>query len=390
MAATAVLAVPGAASANDEKRVERYLQAFYESALWHDGKSAVWVRKWGQPLRVRMAGPMAETYGSMVLGRLKAMTEIAGLEVSVVPTFDRNTNVFIEFVDTSSLVANGRAAGCVTHTYSGPGNLYAYAHVLINLRMGNELSHCITHELMHLLGFPGHPHGIDSVLSYVYRRDDLTDADRMSLRVLYDPRIEAGAFQFPAMAAAREAIIDRLVAEGAPEETREHGKRFIRNLVPLTVSLAEKGNAGLQYQLGIAYTFGQVVERDPVKGLTWLRQAASASGPENKTMAVQGKAMVAHAYMVGRGVAKDPVAAIPWYRQAADQGHLLAQQVLGMAYRDGVGVEADPVEAYKWLTLAAEQKDAEAQTHLSRLTPVLSPSQIEEGRRRVSGWSPSP
>lgn len=390
IAAATVLLAPFARAAADEKRVEHYLQAFYESALWHDGKSAVWVRKWAQPLRVRMTGRMAESYSDMVLSRLKAMTDIAGLELYVTQTFDKNTNVLIEFVDTSSLTANGRAAGCVTHTYSGPGNVYAYAHVLINLRMGNELTHCITHELMHLLGFPGHPHGIDSVLSYVHRRDDLTDVDRMSLRVLYDPRVEAGAFQLPAMVAARAAIVDRLVAEGAPAETREQGQRYVQNLVPLTVSLAERGNVSLQYQLGIAYTFGQIVERDPAKGLSWLRQAASAPGPENKTMAVQGKAMVGHAYMIGRGVAKDPAAAISWYRQAANQEHLVAQQVLGVAYRDGVGVEPDAVEAYKWLTLAAEQKDVEAQTHLSKLTPVLSPSQIEEGRRRVSGWHPAP
>ncbi len=390
IAAAAVLAAPFAATASDEKRVEHHLQAFYESALWHDGKSAVWVRKWAQPLRVRMTGPMAETYGDLVLGRLKTMTEIAGLEFSLLQAGDKNTNFLIEFVDTRSLVANGRAAGCVTHTYSGPGNVYAYAHVLINLRMGAELAHCITHELMHALGFPGHPHGIESVLSYVHRHDDLTDADRMSLRTLYDPRVEAGAFQLPAIAAAREVIVGRLVAEGAPEKTREHGRRYVQNLVPLITALAEKGNVGLQYQLGIAYTFGQIVGRDPVQGLAWLRQAAAASGPENKTMAVQGKAMVGHAYMIGRGIAKDPAAAIPWYRQAADHGHLMAQQVLGVAYRDGVGVERDPVEAYKWLMLAAEQKDAEAQTHLSRLTPVLSPSQIEEGRRRVSGWNPVP
>lgn len=390
VAAAAVLAVPGAATANDEKRVEHYLQAFYESALWHDGKSAVWVRKWAQPLRVRLTGLMAEVHGDFVLSRLKAVTEIAGLEYSVLQTGDKNTNFLIEFVDSSSLVANGRAAGCVTHTYSGPGNTYAYAHVLINLRMGAELGHCISHELMHALGFPGHPHGMDSVLSYVHRRDDLTETDRMSLRVLYDRRIEPGAFQLPAVATAREVVTDLMVADGTPENVRGYGTRFVQNLVPLTAALAEKGNVGLQYQLGIAYTFGQVVERDAALGLNWLRRAATAAGPEAKVIGVQGQAMVGHAYMIGRGIAKDPAEAIAWYRQAANHGHLVAQQVLGVAYRDGVGVAADPAEAYKWLTLAAEQKDAEAQTHLSKLSLTLSPSEIEEGRRRASFWNPAP
>ena len=389
MLAVAVVGYVPAASAADEKQVEQYLQAFYESALWHDGRSAVWARKWAQPLRLRFAGLPAEKHRGFVLERLGAMTRIAGLEYSVVPPGQGEINFLVEFVDTAALTANGRAAGCVAHTYSGPGNVYAYAHIVLNLRMGHELNHCITHELFHALGFPGHPHGSDSVLSYVYRRDDLTDADRMSLAVLYDPRISAGAFQLPAMAVAREVIVDKLIARGEPAETRELGRKFINNLVPLTTGLAEKGDVSLQYQLGIAYTFGQIVEPNPEFGLAWLKRAAGATEPRWRTMAVQAQAMVGHAFMMGRGTARDAAAAVPWYRQAADHGHLMAQQMLGIAYRDGRGVERDAVEAYKWLTLAAQQKDREAATFLASLTPALSAAEIEEGQRRAMAWKPA-
>jgi len=389
MLTVAVVGYVPFASAADEKHVEQYLQAFYESALWHDGRNAVWVRKWAQPLRLRFTGLPAEKHRGFVLDRLGAMTRMAGLDYSVVPDGQGEINFLVEFVDTGALMANGRPAGCVAHTYSGPGNVYAYAHIVLNLRMGHELNHCITHELLHALGFPGHPHATDSVLSYVYRRDDLTDADRMSLAVLYDPRITPGAFQLPAMAAAREVIVDKLVARGAPPQTREMGRKFVANLLPLTMGMAEKGDVGLQYQIGIAYTFGQTVDADPVTGLAWLRRAAAASEPRWRTMAVQAQAMVGHAFMMGRGVERDAAAAVPWYRQAADQGHLMAQQMLGIAYRDGRGVERDAVEAYKWLSLAAQQKDREASLYLASLTPALSASEIEEGRRRVSAWKPA-
>lgn len=389
MLAVAVAGYVPVASAADEKQVEQYLQAFYESALWHDGRNAVWIRKWAQPLRLRFAGLPAEKHRAVVLERLGEMTAIAGLDYSVVAAGEGEANVLVEFVDTASLTANGRAAGCVAHTYSGPGNVYAYAHLVINLRMGHELNHCITHELFHALGFPGHPHAVDSVLSYVYRRADITDADRMSLAVLYDPRIPAGAFQLPAMATARDVIVDKLIARGAPEETRELGRMFVRNLAPLTIQLAERGDVALQYQLGIAYTFGQTVETDPAKGLTWLRRAAAASEPRWRSMAIQAQAMVGHAYMIGRGTARDAKAAVPWYRNAADQGHLMAQQMLGVAYRDGVGVGRDPVEAYKWLSIAAQQKDREAATYLATLVPALSAAEIEEGQRRAMAWKPA-
>ncbi len=390
MLAVAVVGYVPVASAADEKQVEQYLQAFYESALWHDGRNAVWVRKWAQPLRVRFSGLTAEKHRTVVLDRLAEMTQIAGLEYSVVPSGEGEMNFLVEFVDTAGLTANGRAAGCVAHTYSGPGNVYAYAHLVLNLRMGHELNHCITHELFHALGFPGHPHAVDSVLSYVYRRADMTDADRMSLAVLYDPRISAGAFQLPAMAAARDVIVDKLIARGEPvAETRDLGRKFVRNLAPLTTSLADKGDVALQYQLGIAYTFGQTVEADPVTGLAWLRRAAAAAEPRWRTMAMQAQAMVGHAYMIGRGTARDAAAAVPWYRQAADQGHLMSQQMLGVAYRDGVGVGRDPVEAYKWLSIAAQHKDREAATYLASLTPALSAAEIEEGRRRAMAWKPA-
>jgi len=388
MLAVAVVGYVPFVHAADEKQVEQYLQAFYESALWHDGRNAVWVRKWAQPLRLRFTGLPAEKHRAVVLERLAEMTQIAGLDHTVVAPGAGEINFLVEFVDTASLTANGRAAGCVAHTYSGPGNVYAYAHLVLNLRMGHELNHCITHELFHALGFPGHPHAVDSVLSYVYRRSEMTDADRMSLAVLYDPRLSAGAFQLPAMAAARDVIVEKLVARGEPETARDLGRKFVRNLLPLTVSLAERGDVALQYQLGIAYTFGQTVENDPQTGLTWLRRAAAASEPRWRNMATQAQAMVGHAYMIGRGTTRDTAAAVPWYRQAANQGHLMAQQMLGVAYRDGLGVARDPVEAYKWLSIAAQHKDRDAATYLASLTPALTAAEIQEGQRRAMAWKP--
>ena len=46
--------------------------------------------------------------------------------------------------------------------------------------------------------------------------------------------------------------------------------------------------------------------------------------------------------------AGDYVEAAKWYRKAAEQGHVLAQTLLGKMYQQGVGVTQDYAESVKW------------------------------------------
>ena len=389
LAAGVIAILPRALSAADEKQVEHHLQAFYEMALWNDGKYPSAIRKWTQPIRMRIAGRMADTYAAMTLERLQELTKIAGVEVIHLKPDDKTENFFVEFVDTE-LYAAGRSAGCVAYTWWNNTGL-TKAHLLVNLRQGFRLRRCITHEGMHAMGLPGHPHAFDSVLSYTYfqSREDLSDTDKMVLRVLYDPLIKHGTNQLPAMTMAQLVLVDKLIANGAPEDTRTLGQRFIKNLLPLTVDLAEKGNLGLQYQLGLAYTFGQAVEKDEKAGFEWFRRVALS--PPNKdwdTTITDAQFMVAWGLSQGRGVEANPGEAVSWYKRLASRDHTVAQNNLGVAYRDGKGVERDPVEAYKWLSIAAAKKHRLAETNIEKLVPLMTPVQVEEAKRRAAGWKP--
>ena len=70
------------------------------------------------------------------------------------------------------------------------------------------------------------------------------------------------------------------------------------------------------------------------------------------------------AYAYGEGVEQDYFEAVKWYRKAAEQGYAFAQYFLGMVYENGEGVSQNYKEAVKWYRLAAEQGDFYAQCNL--------------------------
>ncbi|MEE8516796.1 MAG: tetratricopeptide repeat protein, partial [Alphaproteobacteria bacterium] len=69
-------------------------------------------------------------------------------------------------------------------------------------------------------------------------------------------------------------------------------------------------------------------------------------------------------YANGRGVPRDPAEAVKWYRKAAEQGHADAQYNLSLMYRSGEGVTKDDTQAANWTRKAAEQGPAKAQYNL--------------------------
>ena len=388
LAAFVGAAVPCRADEPPEKDVEAYLQIFYEAALWNDGRWPINIRKWNRPLRVKIAGSMPGSYADLVVTRLRDMTGLAGLDMKVLASGEPDENFLVQFIETTQLYASGRAAGCVTQPkYADDGSL-SYVTLLINLNVNFELRACIAHELMHAMGFMGHPHQSDSVLSYIYKRDNLTPLDKMALRILYDPKLKLRVYQLPAMVEARDVLVDKLIADGASAETRELGRTFIKNLPALTTRLANDGNGGLQYQLGMAYTFGYIVEKDEKAGFAWFQRAAQNTKPDWQGWATDAMFMLGYGYDAGRGVDPNLVEAVRWYREAAARGNIAAQNNLGWAYQKGRGVAADPVEAYKWYALAADKKNKMAETNLANLIVNLTAEQIEIGRQRKAQWKP--
>ncbi len=114
--------------------------------------------------------------------------------------------------------------------------------------------------------------------------------------------------------------------------------------------LAEQGNAGAQYNLGIMYYKGQ-------------------------------------------GVPRDDAEALQWFRKAAEQGYAKAQYNLGVMYGNGRGVPQDYAQAHMWFNLAAsgfplgEDRD-QAVKDRDHAAKRMTPAQISEAQKLAREWRP--
>ena len=98
---------------------------------------------------------------------------------------------------------------------------------------------------------------------------------------------------------------------------------------------AEKGDAQSQYELGCAFSFGNLgVVKDEVQAVNWFRKATEQNyAPAQYNLGV--------CYENGQGLVKDYVEAAKWFRKAAEQNLASAQFNLGVCYYDGQGVAKD-------------------------------------------------
>ena len=125
----------------------------------------------------------------------------------------------------------------------------------------------------------------------------------------------------------------------------------------LFLTLATKGNAAAQTQIGWMYELGFGVPKDTNEAVKWYRLGAAKGN-------LEAQRLLGFVYGTGRGVPKDDKEALKWFRLAAAQGDATAQNKLGELYTKGGDVPSDFVEAVKWFRLAAGQGHEGAQNNL--------------------------
>ena len=116
---------------------------------------------------------------------------------------------------------------------------------------------------------------------------------------------------------------------------------------------AERGHAGAQFTLGIAYATGKGVSVDLNRAVSWW-EAAAAQGyaPAQFNLGML--------YARGNGVDKDLTKARLWWQRAANSGDHSAQFHLGALAATGEGGVKSYEEAARWWRLAAAQGNEQA------------------------------
>jgi hypothetical protein len=391
--AAAIMTIAAQSVAASEKKVEEYLQAFWTSALWQDpGQTGahtapVDLSRFADKAKLRIAvgGSMGSAYRGQVASQIGAFLASANIDYEILAAGEeKGANVELRFI--SFLPNVPFNAACVARRTPSYGTTRS-ATLEVHDRL---VSRCLAHEMMHVIGFVGHPHDSNSVLSYVHHNTDFTEVDRMMVRMLYDPRLKPGLRHVLAVATAREAVVDLMVADGAPPETRNYGRQFVNNVPGVLEKMIADNRANksalaaARHQLAIAYTFGHVAPKDEAAGYRYFRAAAELFPGWADPLFFVGYAL--HA---GRGTSVSQAEGVEWYKKAAALGHSLAQNNLGNAYWGGRGVEKDLVEAYKWFELAMERGNEFAPGNRANLQKQISEADLQEAIRRAKAWKPA-
>ena len=141
--------------------------------------------------------------------------------------------------------------------------------------------------------------------------------------------------------------------------------------------LAEKGNAGAQFNLGVSYFKGEGVAQDNKEAEKWFRLAAQQGYPN-------AQSSLGVMYLMR----SDFKGALPWIERSADQGYPPSQGNLGIMYANGQGVAKDYVRAHMWFSLAAAQGDANAANNRDSVAKLMTPAQIAEAQKLAQEWQP--
>jgi hypothetical protein len=340
--------------------------------------------KWQKPIVYRIEGLRARPDAvNLAVATLKQQAALAGIAVRAAKA-PSEANYTIAFRNVAAFDLGDRRAVCyITYNFNSSGHMQ-WAELQINLA-APSLERCVQHEVLHGFGLMNHPHHLHSVLSYRVgdQMADLTEADIVMLRTLYDARIVPAMSRLAALSMA-DGLIEanrRALNPAAPPKTA--AAPVLRDAIADLETAAAAGNVRAMMYLAEAAWQGYGMPKDAVRMAALIEHAAA-------TRDMVARFDLALSLASGRYLPRDPARAVVLYRRNAEQGHAISQNNLAVMLRDGIGVPADRVAALAWFTLAARGNVAAAERSRQVLAQNLTPEQQQEAMRRAAAWKPVP
>jgi TPR repeat protein len=137
--------------------------------------------------------------------------------------------------------------------------------------------------------------------------------------------------------------------------------------------LAEQGDAGAQFILGVMYRKGEGVPQNDKTAVKWYTLAAELGFAGAQTL-------LGFMHRKGEGVLQDYKTAVNWYTLAAEQGNATAQSNLGVMYGLGQGVKKDYVYAHMWGNIAASNGNENGGKLRDLFAEEMTATQIEKAQ----------
>lgn len=329
------------------------LQTVWES-LWDQRGTPRQVMRWEGPILYRLHGTDTSRHRAHIESALKAVSEIARLElvdVSAQADAEAVAGLDIEIV-------NDRALQDHEPCYTQPVKWGNGAYEKVNVKMRSRDSwRCTFHEMMHVMGIAGHPSG-KTVLSYFpYRRDVLMDLDKLMLAAWYSPEMQKNATPLEALVVLARSVAWQTDLDVPTEEALSRADAFKRKMLRQMEALVT-GDGEVP----------SIVLRSGKASENFIRIA--------RPMAAF---FIGMAYFRGTIVPKNPAASSPWFKRGAERGFAPAQIMWGGALVDGTGVPVDRPAGHAWLTLAAKSVPT-VNNILANVEKKMSSTELEQAR----------
>jgi hypothetical protein len=339
--------------------------------------------KWQKPIVYRIEGLRARPDAvNLAIATLQQQAALAGIAVRAAKA-PSEANYTIAFGNAAGYNLGDRKAVCfLTYNFNTIGQMQ-WAKLQINLA-APSLERCVRHEILHGFGLMNHPHRLHSVLSYHVgdHMAEVTEADVVMLKSLYDPRIKPAMSRLAALTIADGLIEANRRAINPRAPTKTDPAPVLRDVIADLDRAAAGGNVRAMMYLAEAAWQGYGMAKDPARMAAWIDRASA-------TRDIVARFDLAHALSSGRYMPKDDARAALLYRRNAERGHAVSQNNYAVMLRDGIGVPVDRVAALTWFTLAARGNVAVAERSRQALMQGLPPEQQQEAMRRAAAWRPA-
>lgn len=149
------------------------------------GRSKLTRWKTNEPVQLIITGePKKTKLHKKVESQLRKLYQIAAIDLISNP-METTQRLSVEISNETILDSDEITAPCyASFDKYEDGYLAEVSIVITRLSLENETS-CLLHEGMHSLGFGGHPHRLNSILSYTAEIDNLTQTDEQLIKLLY-------------------------------------------------------------------------------------------------------------------------------------------------------------------------------------------------------------